>query len=403
MFNKTLLFLLVLLTVTHTLAEEKTLSVEISLSPEQKTEETDKLTLEGMKKALNDFFTESSLSSEEFWKSFTEKKQIEKLSAKDIVELLKPVFKSHLLGIPAPLLDVSPEGPKSAVVPSDKASGVFRYELDAEKTRHLYEVILSDLPDIAEQNFYLYADIEFEEGMKWEDVGVARAESFTGVIKESWLKMATQQFKGYKNYAVLAKELKGSDGMNPASVTLKWISRLKKVAEDPIKKSAKFELSAQYVLSRTSTNETIMAFDFPMQKKEFSTITAKQLSSGLASLIYNLLNSQASKISSTLEGLQTIPIMEMTEIKVVTTHGLTDIYQAINWLNENLKNIQLKAELKTYSSPGSILVLKSAVSSEKLFTALSANGGRMPVNEQKILLFNGTDKTFAIIPKDGNN
>lgn len=386
------------------MAEEKKIDIEIP-TPEDKTTEIDVLTLEGMKQALTGHFEEQKYRSDLFWKKLIEKKSFDKLPSKEAIDLLKALFTKNILELPAPLIEQPILAEKK--VPAEKAEtpalsiGSFQYEIDAVKTKSMYEQLLSDLPDPSTKVFYILADIDIDETLKWEDLGVTKAESFSGVIKDSWKKMAQEHFKGFDNIVIINKELSNLEGMNPHSVTLKWKSRLKRTYIDEDKKTAKFELSAQYVLLRTLNNESLLAFDFPPQKREFSIVSQKSLSSGLASLIYNLLNSQSGKIGDSAEAVRTSQVVQLTEFTVTSASALSDIYGAISWLNENMKSINFTVELKTYSNPGSVLIFKGQADNAKLINLLSANGGKMAINEQKLLIFNSADKSFAIIPKDG--
>jgi hypothetical protein len=59
--------------------------------------------------------------------------------------------------------------------------------------------------------------------------------------------------------------------------------------------------------------------------------------------------------------------------------------------------------MKSYSSDGSVLIIRAEGSAEKILDSLSNGGANFPLNEQKVLLFNRADKSFAILPKEKNN
>lgn len=379
-------------------AEEKKLNVEVTATPENKSLESDLLMLDGYKKALEAEMTLLGLKHDEFTSKLETKKKLSTLTVKESLEIFKGLFSKAQLEVHAGL-DMK-EPPAAGM---NKTSGNLIYEIDPARLSSFVKFILSDLPDETQKNFYLAADIEIEEGLSWEELGVTKAESFSGVIKDSWKKLAIENVKGFDNYVLINKDLETSELMNPKSVVLKWKSRLKKSYEDKERKTAKFELTAQYVLVNAKTGMNLLAFDFPEQKREYSLENTKALSSGLASLIYNLLNSQTSKLNTAIETAMNAQLLNLEEFKITGPHGLTDLYQAISWINENMKEHKVFAELKTYASPGSVLVVKTSEPLPRLIQLFSQNGGRMIFNEQKILVFNPTDKTFAIIPKDGNN
>jgi hypothetical protein len=59
--------------------------------------------------------------------------------------------------------------------------------------------------------------------------------------------------------------------------------------------------------------------------------------------------------------------------------------------------------MKSYSTDESSIIIRAEGTVEKILNSLSLDGGKYPLNEQKVLLFNRTDKTFAILPKESNN
>ena len=400
MFSKFLSLVLVLVFSVYTHAEEKSVSVELMLSSEAKSNEADLLTLKAMQKALNDFWSAENLKPDSFWTKLNEKKGFDKLPLKESIQFLQPFFLKGQLAMSVPLEDEVATAEKAE---QSLSHGVYKYEIDAEKAKKFHEQIVSDLPDFGQKSFFIIADIDIDDSLSWTDLGVTKAESFSGVIKESWKKLASEHFKGFEHYIVLNKDIPRGETVHPQTLVLKWKSRLKKTFTDSDNKNGKFELSAQYVLTKPSTNESLIAFDFPGQKRDFPLTNPKVLSSGLASLIYNLLNSQTAKIATAVDTSMSAATVEVNEFRVSSAHGLSDLYQVMIALNESMKTIGLKVELKTFSNPGSILIFKSNVPSVKLIELLSANGGRHDVNEQKLLVFNPQDKSFAIISKDGNN
>jgi hypothetical protein len=237
--------------------------------------------------------------------------------------------------------------------------------------------------------------IDIDDSMTWEDVGVQKPESFKGVILESWNKLIEKEIKGFEKVVVLEKELSiKPDYMNPKSVTLKWTSTFKKVATDSENHSASYELSAHYVLQNTKSGLNLLAFDIKNKKT---------LSSSMASLVYNLLLSQTSKINGIVEAnAKTIEQAEV-EIKIVSKSGLSEIFQINSLLQERFKDLKLSSQMKSYSSDGSVLIIRAEGSAEKILDSLSNGGANFPLNEQKVLLFNRADKSFAILPKEKNN
>ncbi|TDP51690.1 hypothetical protein C8D79_3134 [Bacteriovorax stolpii] len=393
MLNKSIaLFLLVLCFSFNIYAEEVSVALKkdtlVSTDPAVKVPVLMLMTLNGYHQALTKELIARDLDSDKFWAKLEEKK----LTDDQEIELLKPIFLNvTMLSQPAN--------------PTDEFErSVFKYDLDKAKVDALFNEYLSNLPDVTIKTFYIRPDIRIDDSMSWSDVGVSKAENFSGVIVESWKKWATTQFKNFGNVVVLDKDLTQiPSNMNAESVTLKWNSQLKRAEVFQDRKSARFELTAQYLLVNTKTNQTLVGFDFPTQKREFTIYNPKDLSSNLASLIYNLLNSQTVRINSSLELNRATSTLTMVEMKVTGKHGLFDITQVNSFLAEQFKDVGLVAELKSYSTEASVISVKSTLPVESLYARLAKDGGKYSLNEQKILLFSSENHSFAIIEKQANN
>lgn len=343
--------------------------------------------LNGFRQAVTKALVEKNLDSEKFWQKIEDKK----LTDDQERELLKPLFINPVFLTAKPV-------PEESFVKS-----LFKYTFDQAKFTSLTNELLSDLPDVSVKTFYILPEITIDSEMSWSDVGVAKKENFVGVIIDSWKTWATTQFKAFPNVVVLEKDFTNAPAnLNPESVTLKWTSRIKKSEVFQDRKSARFEMTAQYVVIGTKSGRNLLGFDFPNQKREFGISSPKDLSSGLASLVYNLLNSQTSKINGALEAPR-LGGGSSIDIKITGKHGLFDITQINSFLSERFKDIALTSELKSYSSDSSVISLKSSATPESLYVLFAKDGGKMLLNEQKILLFSPEERSFAIIPKEANN
>jgi hypothetical protein len=354
--------------------------------------EIDALTLNGERLSITTELENKKLDSKLFWDKLEQKK----LEPADELKFLKSVFSdlSVTLNVPAR------ENEKPVI--TEKVSGSFHADLDFEKLKVLYDQVTGNLEETKLKSFYILADINIDSSMSWEDLGVTKAESFSGVIVESWKKMIQKDVKGFENITALEKDFATKpDYMNSKSVTMKWNSTFKKVSYNEQNKLAGYELNAQYVLVNTKTNTILTAFDFPVQKRDLDTKNKKVLSSTLASLVYNLLLSQSAKIQEAIEQQGT---NELTHFELKISNGsLSDVYAANAILQEKLKEFKATSAVKSYSSAESILKVNADGNLEKILDKLSLEGGKLPLNEQKILLFNRSDKSFAILPKDSNN
>lgn len=352
------------------------------------------LLLNGFRQAVTRELEEAKLDSALYWSKLEKKK----LSAKDEFEFLKNFFSKESVARAAGA------DPKIPLPANGPLSGTFSAWLDLEKLKSNYEEMINDLSDTKLKTFYILASIEIDKGMKWEDVGVSKAENFSGVILESWKKLAEKEFSGFERIVVLNKDFSQKpDYMNSKSITLKWKSILKKVSSNTESQSASYELSAQYILQNTKSGTVLLAFDFPEQKRSLGMNNKKVLSSSLASLIHNLLLSQTAKIQGLIEADARNLEMTELEIKFSTKPGLSEIYQVNNLLQDKLSDLKLSAQMKTYSTEGASILIRAQGSSALILDRLSKEGGKFPLNEQKVLLFNRADKTFAILPKETNN
>lgn len=425
-----------LLSLNVAMSAEEKLQVVVKKSDLQQAKEaTDpaakegpfSLLLNGMRQAVTGELVKNELSPEAFWKKIEEKN----LSDNDEINFFRPYFLRFNVVMDKPL--VTAKGPAPEVKPLDPADpsalllkdkmpvpapkveaapvvvdqfqrATFSYEFDAVKIKSLFVEMLTDLPDVSAKTFYIIPDINISQDMNWMDVGVAKQENFSGVIVDSWKKWAEAQFKNFPNVVVLEKDFtEKSDKFNAESVTLKWNSTIKKSEVFQDRKSARFEVSAQFVLVNTKSNQSLLAFDFPLQKREVGIANTKDLSSNLASLVFNLLNSQTVKINSALELNRATSTLSIVDIKVTGKHGLFDITQINSMLAERFKDVALSSEMKSYATDGSVISIKSTMNEAALVAKLGQDGGKFPLNEQKILLFSPETKAFAIIPKEANN
>jgi hypothetical protein len=376
--------------------------------------------LNGMRQALTAELVKQELDSDVFWKNIEEKN----LNETEEINFFRPYFNRFniVMEKPAPVAPTPIEAPKAkdpadpgliqTPAPAVKLASqedqflrsTFSYEFDEVKLKSLFSETLTNLPDVTIKTFYIIPDISITQEMNWMDVGVTKKENFSGVIVDSWKKWAETQFKNFTNIVVLEKDFTEKfEKMNPESVTLKWNSTIKKSEVFQDRKSARFEVNAQYVLVNTKTNQSLQAFDFPVQKREVPIFNLKELSSTLASLIYNLLNSQTAKLTSAFELNRASSTLSIVELQVTGRHGLYDITQINAFLAERFKEYAMLSELKSYSVDSSLISIKSTMNPEALYTILGKDGGKFVLNEQKILLFSPENKTFAIIPKEANN
>lgn len=371
----------------------KDVSIEVLAKRDEVTTDFNEdylLLLNGFRQAVTGQLEELKLDSTLYWSKLESKK----MSLKDEYTFLKVFFSNETVARPAPL-------DSTLVLP---LKGTFTSSIDVEKLKLNYEEIVNDFADTRLKTFYLMATIDLDKGMKWEDVGLSKEESFTRVILDSWKTLIEKEIKGFDRIVILDKDFSNKpDYMNSKSVTLKWKSVIKKTNASTETQKASYEINGQYVLQKSKLGTVLTSFDFPVQKRNFDDKNTKALGSSLASLVYSLFLSQISKIQSPLEAdSQALEMVEM-EIGLIGKVGLSEIFQINTFLQDKFKDLKLISQMKSFSSEKSSILIRAQGSIEAIINSLGADGGKFPLNEQKLLLFNRSDKTFAIIPKESNN
>lgn len=317
---------------------------------------------------------------EEFWDNIKAKA----LVPKDEIALLAPLFEKMSF---------------ESLLASDESTDAmaFNYEINARKVKNLFYENVKNYINYSAKTIFLSPDITIDETMNWEDLGVSKKENFTDVIVDSWAKWAKEKFSDFENVVVLnAPMTKTPQDLNNESVTLKWNSNIKKIEVFHERKAALFEVDAQYILVNTKSNQTLAAFDFPTQKREFSILKEKDLSSNLASLVYNLLNSQALKIQSALELNKSQSTLSTSEFSINGASGLSEVAMITSLLNAKYKAYAVEAELKQYSSSLSKITIRSTADQENLIKVFTIDNGQLKLNENKKIRFEASSSTFFI-------
>jgi hypothetical protein len=219
---------------------------ELAKVTEAGSGELDLFVLNGLRQAITKDLVDKNLDQELFWSKVEEKK----FDAKAELLFLNPLFSESSIF-------VHPVKPVVAGAAEDAFRRAnFKYAINPVTMKALYGQILSLLPDPSLKAFYIFADISLATTLSWSDVGVSRKENFSGVITESWKGWAKENFKNYENIIVLDKAFEEKmEGMNPESVILKWKSEIKRPSLNAERKTARFEISAQYVLLNVKSGD----------------------------------------------------------------------------------------------------------------------------------------------------
>jgi hypothetical protein len=259
----------------------------------------------------------------------------------------------------------------------------------------LFSQLVFATDEVPKKTLYIASAIELEKGTTWDDVGVKFSENFIDTVRKSWKNWAETNFKNYEavSLSAIPKDLKL---VHNDSHLLKWSSNLKKTSEDT------FELSAQYILLLPKKNEILISLVFPILKITVNQKNKQETSSKLASAIFNLLNSQTKKIMELKDGINKTSEHTGLVIKIKGNLSLSEMLLINPLLQEKLKDLGLSVEMRTFSTKEAEFFFQANTSMDKLLNALF-EAGTLSLNEQKILIFNKDDKSFAIIPKEQNN
>lgn len=404
MLSKSFFILMLFLFVSSLFA--KTIELEVFAIKSEAIndlKEEEQLELNGFSQAITSELEFLKLDSALFWEKVGAKIG---QSKKEEHSFLKSFFNNILLSQSVPALKKG-EGAKEKKkddLAEVKLTGILKADLLSAKLQASYKELLENLSETRMRTFYILSSIELDSGLEWSDLGVSKSEHFSGVIVKSWRELFEKELKGFEKVVIIENDfLDKPDYMNAKSVTLKWNSTFKKLSINNEKKTALFELSAQAIMVNTKSGQVINSFDFPILKREFDTQNKKNLSSGLASLVYNLIYTQRAKLMASIEMMEKNQERSQFEAKMVSRSSLTEMYLINSFLQEKFIHIKLTSQIKSYSSEGAILLINAEGTEEKILDSLSLEGGKFSLNEQKVLLFNRLDKSFAILPKDSNN
>lgn len=368
------------------------LNIEIAIPKNEeglKMSEQDVL-IRGKEEALKEYLKAKKLDIENFQLKLNQKKN----SKNRYDELLNTVFTDTNIYY---LSDLNAKNFSKAV---------FRGNLDEEKFEEFYSEVVNDLETLADKKVFYDLNVELQNSLTWLDLGVYDSGIFKETILNTWNELLRKSIDGFSNIEVadgkfkLATE-KFPKKINPNSVFIEVKVLIKKTNENVTSKKASFEINAQYLILKASTKEIIYSFSFPLQKKELSITNKKDLNSTFATIIYNLLKVQAPMIA---EALKKVESMVEISFELKGQELFSDVSKAQTILDTFLKELEVKVEIKQLGLASSILLLKvDQGKKERVFEKLKAQG-KLPLslapNEQKFLILNENNNSFAIVKKD---
>lgn len=282
-------------------------------------------------------------------------------------------------------------------------------KVNRRSLQKLYAQFVSDSFQMHYDRLIVLTDINLENGV-WTDLGVSNKSVLESALNESWQKWFTNNYSNISNLiefenAKIAMENESSKEENAAApenqeeaeIDQKLISeatdamsseekvvkelrlsvevRIKKTFEDQLESFVGFGIKVFINVFDPATNKLIVSSDITEEPQKFSTKDVKELSSSVASAIYNLPLKK-------LEGLKSDVLKNKSQthyVKVKFKHFPADLILLRSKIEEVGIGAGLDAEVVNYRPMLSEIKISHNASQEKL-TAMLAR-----VNEVKFL------------------
>ena len=343
-----------------------------------------KYTLTGYRQAISDELKllgfDKNNGIEAFWNSVKAKN----LKFEKEISYLAPVF-----------TEVSFASKAQTETQSETMS--FKYGIDQSKLKKLFAENVQSYVNYAAVNLYLNPEITIDKNLEWKDLGVNSKEDFVNAIVDSWKSWAKEKFPSFENVIVMTSDFKEiPEDLNTGAITIKWSSHIKRPEVYTERISALYSITSQYVVVNTKTNINLLAFDFPEQKSEYSVQKPQELSSKLASFIYNSLNSQTAKISSTVDFNKASSTLHISDFNLKGAVGMSDLTLVSQYLQNKYRAYALESDLKNYSTEVSTLAIRSTADAAGLNKIFALDKAPVSISDNKTLSFDVETNSFAV-------
>lgn len=273
----------------------------------------------------------------------------------------------------------------------------FKYGIDQNKLKKLFAENVQSYVNYAAVNLYLNPEITIDKNLEWKDLGVNSKEDFVNAIVDSWKSWAKEKFPSFENVIVMTSDFKEiPEDLNTGAITIKWSSHIKRPEVYTERISALYSITSQYVVVNTKTNINLLAFDFPEQKSEYSVQKPQELSSKLASFIYNSLNSQTAKISSTVDFNKASSTLHISDFNLKGAVGMSDLTLVSQYLQNKYRAYALESDLKNYSTDLSTLAIRSTADAAGLNKIFALDKAPVAISDNKTLSFDVETNSFAV-------
>lgn len=393
--KKLILIILISLSSFSLWAREINTEVGMEASKEVTPKEIESTLRElGLKKGFEQVVQELKLNLEQYNKVLTDKN----FSKEEYQKHLESFF-TNIEFIRIVSVDIKSDS---------NPTGVIKAQVDDEQFKKIFIQFVENLDLLKEKNFYIDLDYTLVGKTSWEDLGVSTQTIFEEAVDNSFRDHLLKEFPGFQNIIFLEeKERKlleiNKDLITNESYRYKFSFSIRKVYEDKDEKIIQFEVDAHFVLVGVKDGHIVYSYEFPTQKKVFRNVKSADLSSSLATLVFNICKMQTPIIKDKLANDKTENknlfslsgqkfFSDIYAVKNVLTNFLSKYNPNISIVNLNLNKTDFKIDVVIDPKEG------------KKLQDLLINMGKLPLsndpNEKKVLVFDNEHNSFAINQKD---
>ncbi len=256
------------------------------------------------------------------------------------------------------------------------------------------------------ETFYIDLDLNLLQGTVVEDLGVKELQTLENSIFEAWKKLITKeipQFKNLENFNDL--DFKSVE-QNPKNVLLLFKVSFKKLPKASIVGKMNLQISASYVLQKLSNKKILSTFDYPQIERNLDLSNSKELSSNVASLIYNLLNAKSQELAASLKNEDQYSSQTIMEVSVKNVKSLVDLTRLNGFVGNLAKLHQAKCKIDTkiknfsVNSP-QLLISYTCLDTE--FFEVIKQVKDTPFDNGRLVQFLPDQKTFEIFTQALHN
>lgn len=260
------------------------------------------------------------------------------------------------------------------------------------------------------ESLFFSLELNLLRDTKKEDLGVTDLKNITEAVTNAWIswgKKELPEFKNFENYNNSEVDYK-SALHHPKNVLVLFKANIRRLVRVGVQEKIDLEVGAEYVVVQLSNKKILGSFDYPYIHRSFDSKDQKALSSGVASLFYNLLNAKQGEVKAQINSVLLIP-GESKEFEY-SIKGAKNLIE-INRLSIQLKDLEAKNKnlctfsnkISSFSLTEAKIILSSTCSDLNLSEVLRTLG-RVELNQGRGFQFLPDQKTFEIfdVPSDNN-